>query len=661
MSTIYRTNQTIEVKESTTKQIVDNFFNLEPRLLTEEVNSYSSVYKLVINFPHNIETSGPLLIQELTANEYTITSVDTDGFSYYSRFKESVNNLKVACTSNFGLDTIRYRFYINDVLQHDHSFEVSIRENILVIPSGLSDINFNEGITTLPLPDVLTSGSIENGCPLTYTLNVTATGPQANDLNIVGTGVTAVNDTNWQIQSQDFPTFLQNVNNLNANFSSDFSGVTNLSFEFLVNNRVEGTVTQVLNGSPIPDAINLVTTHTAVEDTRGFTPTLVPQIQDADEASKTYSVNFSAQTGDEERIRMRVPNTSPALYASDITLTGTQAEINQHIQEADFDFIEIDYSGTVVLNYTQSVQDPDGDYVQETGSMTFTLTQDGGFNIDTSTVYDWQVNQNNLLFEVASINDNLGNFTAFLPVEYRVVATLDSPVDNANGEFRTFGTGGTSTWDGVDTLTITGTKDQVNSHLESFEWWSRGPNTAFTFVLTIERNINSAGFIQMASGTVTMNTGDPEQNNLGVTWNYNEDEYMYFGDNGSGTAQPSQAVFTPFGNSGATAGQYSGFAIGDIADPADTGSKQYRLTLTHNGPVAGYQNVNLNGVTSTFVSNTLTLEGTLAQINANIGCSVGGCPEILINTSGSYVVTGTLDDLTLSQNAVSVASFTINV
>lgn len=393
-------------------------------------------------------------------------------------------------------------------------------------------LTFNEGATTIALTNPLLTTTLR-AVSSTYECIITAGGAQASDVRINGVSGPW---TFTSLQADGFnyyETFKSELDSLTATFSSDFTDAT-LTYEFYINGTLSYTSVTTLDGTPLPDAINLVTTHSRLEDSYYLPLSPMPQISDTAEAGKTYSVNFKARAGDENRWYMSVPTTNPTLYGSDVTITGTQAEVNAHILASTFDMAERDFTGQLIIDYTQSVLTGPEDaglypYTQETGTLTIDVTADAGFSIST-TAYDWQVNQNSLLSGIASIGDNLG--TA-LPtsVDYRVTATLNAPAAHANGEFRTFGAGGTSVWDGIDTLVIEGNKTEVNSHLSAFEWWSRGPNDAFTFSVTIERNANSDGWVQMAQDTsVVMNTGAPQDNNLGVIWTYDEDTFMNFND-----------------------------------------------------------------------------------------------------------------------------------
>ena len=59
-------------------------------------------------------------------------------------------------------------------------------------------------------------------------------------------------------------------------------------------------------------------------------------------------------------------------------------------------------------------------------------------------------------------------------------------------------------------------------------------------------------------------------------------------------------------------------------------------------------------------SQTLTLTGTINQINANIGCATFSCPQIWIDAPGTVTVNIELDDDTYSQTVVSTGTYNIN-
>ena len=162
-------------------------------------------------------------------------------------------------------------------------------------------------------------------------------------------------------------------------------------------------------------------------------------------------------------------------------------------------------------------------------TMTNVVTDtDLGYTVNTGP-HDWTQHFNTLI-DLATITDTRGDYPT---VTYKAIIILDAPAAHANGEFRTFGSGGTSVWDGIDKITIEGDKTQINSHLATLEWWSRGPLDAFTVDLNIYRNINSAGNVLVKTeNNIPFNAGTvlPSPTNTALTWIYNEDEDTAFSE-----------------------------------------------------------------------------------------------------------------------------------
>ena len=160
--------------------------------------------------------------------------------------------------------------------------------------------------------------------------------------------------------------------------------------------------------------------------------------------------------------------------------------------------------------------------------LTLTATADagGGYVFDTGP-YDWQTDVATDVSSLLNITDRRGDYGT---VTYRVYVTLDAPATTTNGEFRTFGSGGTSTWNGTShRLEVEGTKTEVNSHLASMEWWSRGPSDSFTIDITVDRNIESAGYVNVAtSNDIVFNAGTAPDTYTDDPKTYDEDKDSSF-------------------------------------------------------------------------------------------------------------------------------------
>ena len=114
---------------------------------------------------------------------------------------------------------------------------------------------------------------------------------------------------------------------------------------------------------------------------------------------------------------------------------------------------------------------------------------------------------------------------------YRARIVFDAPVTNADGVLSSAGTGGTSVWDGVDKLTIEGTKTQINTHLSSVSFTPTGTfSNAFTMAITLDRNINSEGWLfHRIITNILMDSGNGATSH-DTDRRYDEDESTLFND-----------------------------------------------------------------------------------------------------------------------------------
>lgn len=307
------------------------------------------------------------------------------------------------------------------------------------------------------------------------------------------------------------------------------------------------------------------------------------------------------------------------------TFTGDTAAANAQLGAATF-LPGIDFTSTFNINLT--ITRP-----QQTGSITWSGTQiltdqdisvfntgtnaAGGFAVNTGP-YGWGTNIATTLNNFALITDKATDVTT-QAVTYQVKLVLDAPASDANGELLSFGTGGTTVWDGVNTLTITGTKDQVNDQLEAVEWWSRGPQDTFTFSASLYRALDGGAWNLVKTETgVNMSpvfiTVSPI--NL-VNRTYKEDTPMNLNDQGASPIISPRASFTytidfnnvtvVFSNTSSAGSLPITSYLWTFGD--GTTSTQQNPTKTYN--MAGTFNVVLRVTNSSGVSDT----SAVAQVN----------------------------------------------
>lgn len=177
-----------------------------------------------------------------------------------------------------------------------------------------------------------------------------------------------------------------------------------------------------------------------------------------------------------------------------------------------------------------------------------------------------------------------------VPSNHTVVDTMSSS-----------GTGGTSTFDNLaKELTITGTREQVNSHLE---------NLFFKSVLNAQQDIT-------LSYRATNNT---DSRDITRTQNLVCENILYLGPNGGGIMYNEDVSFT-----------LTNYPL--ITDPLSAGTGTYTLTITAVPTTAVRTMSNTGAGGSSSFDNALkrlTITGTRTQINNRIGNTV-------INPQGDY-------------------------
>ena len=313
------------------------------------------------------------------------------------------------------------------------------------------------------------------------------------------------------------------------------------------NTAVAATLTFV----GVIDATNIIQTGLVIdEDEYQWTFSTDPQIADqaGGGSGKTYKVTLAPSppippgflTNDVYDLSCTSSYITSATYGSTITMEGTQSQLNNVLNGSDgslrLDKTTADDQTDFVINYTQEVLvggvGTAVDYIQETGSFTFVVTPDvdAGYTVNTGP-YVWNAGAASLLGTIGVVTDTRGDQFDAATILYRATIQTDTPVTNTDGALSSAGTGGTSVWDSVDTLTIEGTKTQVNSHLATITWTGAGTfSNAFTMNTELFRNINSAGWITHKSVTnILMDSGNGASGK-DTAWRYDEDEATLLND-----------------------------------------------------------------------------------------------------------------------------------
>lgn len=292
--------------------------------------------------------------------------------------------------------------------------------------------------------------------------------------------------------------------------------------------------------SGVTDGTNVTQSNIAIiEDQQLYTFATAPQIDDQLGAGsgKTYRVTMSPNTGASDVYKMFTDSAYVvgATYASTLVFEGTQTQINNAIvNNWHLDKTTPDDTTNFVIKWLQEViaGATGAPYVQDTGLLTFDVTPDvdSGMTVYAG-YYAWNVGQTELLTDLAVITDTRGDQFDAANILYRASIQFDSPVTNADGNLSSGGTGGTTVWDGTDTLTIEGTKTQVNSHLAATNWNAQGTfSDAFTMTITLDRNINSEGWLFHRQITnILMDSGNGATSH-NADRRYDEDERTLLND-----------------------------------------------------------------------------------------------------------------------------------
>jgi len=141
---------------------------------------------------------------------------------------------------------------------------------------------------------------------------------------------------------------------------------------------------------------------------------------------------------------------------NELTLTGNAAQINSHLTHLYYNAAN-DYAGTWVLNY--SLYNPVTEYTSYATQL-IKNSDDDSFSEPLVNFYD-----NNTISRISGTPAVTYSATN----DYTITVTSNKP-DGVHS-LTTSGTGGSSSWNsGAKTLTITGTKTQVNSHLATLDF-----------------------------------------------------------------------------------------------------------------------------------------------------------------------------------------------
>jgi len=309
--------------------------------------------------------------------------------------------------------------------------------------------------------------------------------------------------------------------------------------------------------------------------------------------------------------------------------TGTKAECNDKLANIKF-LPSADYKVDIGAQYYQTQKTDNLPLISKDWTLKIRNTDvDDGYTVNAGP-YTWTQNSNTTLSNFATITDSRGN-GEFPDVVYRVYLTMDGSATNANGEFRSFGSGGQSVWDPTGgsfasgELSITGTKDEVNSHLSAIEWWSRGIIDGFTFTTSAFRgNSQDPTLTPIGTGvtTVTMNEGIilPSPANTNIARIYNEDTKTNFNDDSKLFTKPTMLGVT---SSTVTAGVFTPWSIcapGGGIQNTDNPTQRLQVNCFFGGGTGTIainitQNTPIETAFFNASGNHLFLIGTAEQIN----------------------------------------------
>lgn len=334
----------------------------------------------------------------------------------------------------------------------------------------------------------------------------------------------------------------------------------------------------------------------------------IVEIINYDVVGATYTIDISAAQ----------PGSKVVWDAGTVPAHCTVAEISPRIFRVSGLKSEVDWQA--VKSPTVQMPETQGTDVTYTAYITY----------NTSEVKQWTVAVDVIPFDVLSYPSD---FIYPNAVETQVTGhprLYDSTINNiiwtvkispsvpiAVGTMRSAGTlGGTSTF-AFKQLTITGTREQVNSHLE---------NLFFTSALNAQNDI-------VMSYRATNNT---DSRDITRTQTYVCENILYLGPNGGGILYSEDVTFNLVN-------------YPQITDPTSDGSGTYTLTITAN-PAAAVRTMTNTGAGGSAVFDNvlkrLTITGTRTQINSRIG-------NTTVTPAGDYTAEFALDyQLTTPNNKV---------
>ncbi len=482
--------------------------------------------------------------------------------------------------------------------------------------SGTMSVTLSVGEGTLNVTAGSTGASVSGSG--TGTVTVTGTVTQINNLlagNLSGT-VTYVDNTNTPSASTTLTLTVNDQGNTGSGGS------------------LTSTDTATINITALNDAPTATITPTSYSVNEQVTLTLHGtglSISDADAFSGTMTVTLSVGQGTLDVAAGSTGATIANSGTSNVTITGTVAQIN--------DLLAGNLSGTVT--YTNGSDAPNA-------STTLTLsvndqgnTGSGGSLIATDTATINVTALNDAPTATITLNSYGVNEATTLTLHGTGLAIAD--VDAASGTMRVTlsvgegtlnvaagSTGATVTGSGTNTITVTGTVTQINNLLA-------GNNSA---TVTYINNVP----VPAAATTLTMTVNDQGNTGSGGSLLDTDTATINIGSfNDAPTATITPTTYTV--NEQATLTLHgTGLSLADI--DANGASVEATLTVV-SGTIsasAGSTGVTISGSGT----NTVTLNGTLTQINNLLAGNLSGTLTYTLNSDtppGSDTLTLAVNDL----------------